>query len=173
MNVAEALTRIVVERQRDTEKRSAILGALMVSGDQTDRGFHSPLLVDGCETTIITLAFTFLIENRLALAQLKKSDIVVYFKTKDVVQMCYLPDILIGYSKVVCQIIVAEGVLGPLISILKCSKISEPIAQKSLNTIARILDPSKEMRLKVPKASNGQSSSAGHSFSASEDHPNT
>ncbi|KAF7807723.1 protein ROOT INITIATION DEFECTIVE 3 [Senna tora] len=44
---------------------------------------------------------------------------------------------------------------------------------ESLNTIARILDPSKEMRLKVPEASNGQSSSAGHSFSASEDHPNT
>ncbi|KAF7807296.1 sodium/hydrogen exchanger 2-like [Senna tora] len=69
--VAEALTRIVGERQRDTEKRSAILGALMVSGDQTDRGFHSPLLVDGCETTIMTLAFKFLTENPLALAQLK------------------------------------------------------------------------------------------------------
>ncbi|KAF7808669.1 U-box domain-containing protein 12 [Senna tora] len=51
-------------------------------------------------------------------------------------------------SNVVCQIIEAEGVLGPLISILKCSKISEPLAEKSLNTIARILDPSKEMKLK-------------------------
>ncbi|KAF7843933.1 flavonol synthase/flavanone 3-hydroxylase-like [Senna tora] len=53
--VVEALTRIDGEQQRDTEKRSAILGALMVSSDQTDRGFHSPLLVDGCETTIMTL----------------------------------------------------------------------------------------------------------------------
>ncbi|KAF7841400.1 3-ketoacyl-CoA synthase 11-like [Senna tora] len=56
--VAEALTRIVGEQQRDTKRRSAILGALMVSGDQTDRGFHSLLLVDGCETTIMILAFT-------------------------------------------------------------------------------------------------------------------
>ncbi|XP_054810018.1 uncharacterized protein LOC129311654 isoform X2 [Prosopis cineraria] len=51
-------------------------------------------------------------------------------------------------SNVVCQKIESEGVLGPLINILKCSEISKTIAEKSLNTIARILDPSKEMKLK-------------------------
>ncbi|XP_028775496.1 uncharacterized protein LOC114732376 [Neltuma alba] len=51
-------------------------------------------------------------------------------------------------SNGVCQKIESEGALGPLINILKCSEVSESIAEKSLNTIARILDPSKEMKLK-------------------------
>ncbi|KAI9082109.1 hypothetical protein K1719_035849 [Acacia pycnantha] len=51
-------------------------------------------------------------------------------------------------SNGVCQHIESKGVLGPLVNILKCSEISETIAEKSLNTIARILDPSKEMKLK-------------------------
>ncbi|KAK4261752.1 hypothetical protein QN277_004708 [Acacia crassicarpa] len=51
-------------------------------------------------------------------------------------------------SNGVCQLIESEGVLSPLVNILKCSEISETIAEKSLNTIARILDPSKEMKLK-------------------------
>ncbi|KAJ1425385.1 Armadillo-type fold [Sesbania bispinosa] len=51
-------------------------------------------------------------------------------------------------SNVVCRVIEAEGVLGPLVSILKRSEISETIVEKSLNILARILDPSKEMQLK-------------------------
>ncbi|KAF7807722.1 LRR receptor-like serine/threonine-protein kinase FEI 1 [Senna tora] len=47
----------------------------MVSGDQRDRGFDSLLLIDGYETTIMTLVFTFITENPLALAQLKNEHI--------------------------------------------------------------------------------------------------
>ncbi|XP_061357316.1 uncharacterized protein LOC133301669 isoform X2 [Gastrolobium bilobum] len=52
-------------------------------------------------------------------------------------------------SNVVCRVIEAEGVLGPLVGILKCSKIPGTIVETSLNILARILDPSKEMQLKV------------------------
>ncbi|KAK7273873.1 hypothetical protein RIF29_14937 [Crotalaria pallida] len=51
-------------------------------------------------------------------------------------------------SNVVCRVIEAEGVLRPLVSILKCSDIAATIVEQSLNMLARILDPSKEMQLK-------------------------
>ncbi|XP_019461283.1 PREDICTED: uncharacterized protein LOC109360684 isoform X2 [Lupinus angustifolius] len=51
-------------------------------------------------------------------------------------------------SNVVCHAIEGEGVLGPLVSILKCSEPDGTIVEQSLNILARILDPSKEMQLK-------------------------
>ncbi|CAL0318478.1 unnamed protein product [Lupinus luteus] len=51
-------------------------------------------------------------------------------------------------SNVVCRVIEGEGVLGPLVSILKRSEPAGTIVEKSLNILARILDPSKEMQLK-------------------------
>ncbi|XP_016180751.1 uncharacterized protein LOC107623111 isoform X1 [Arachis ipaensis] len=55
-------------------------------------------------------------------------------------------------SNIVCRMIEAEGVLHPLISILKSSEIAEPVVEKlllqALNIVAQILDPSKEMHLK-------------------------
>ncbi|KAK7308702.1 hypothetical protein VNO77_42327 [Canavalia gladiata] len=54
----------------------------------------------------------------------------------------------LSVSNVVCRVIEAEGVLGPLVSILKCSDIAETIVEKSLDLLARILDPSKEMQSK-------------------------
>ncbi|KAG5012699.1 hypothetical protein AAZX31_09G111600 [Glycine max] len=54
----------------------------------------------------------------------------------------------LSVSNIVCRVIEAEGVLGPLVSILKCSEIAGTIVEKSLNILARILDPSKEMQLK-------------------------
>ncbi|KAH1233231.1 U-box domain-containing protein 12 [Glycine max] len=55
----------------------------------------------------------------------------------------------LSVSNIVCRVIEAEGVLGPLVSILKCSEIAGTIVEKSLNILARILDPSKEMQLKL------------------------
>ncbi|TKY69272.1 ARABIDILLO 1 [Spatholobus suberectus] len=54
----------------------------------------------------------------------------------------------LSVSNIVCRVIEAEGVLGPLVSILKCSEMAGTIVEKSLNILARILDPSKEMQLK-------------------------
>ncbi|XP_020235456.1 uncharacterized protein LOC109815219 [Cajanus cajan] len=54
----------------------------------------------------------------------------------------------LSVSNIVCRVIEAEGVLGPLVSILKSSGIAGTIVEKSLNILARILDPSKEMQLK-------------------------
>ncbi|KHN03154.1 U-box domain-containing protein 12 [Glycine soja] len=54
----------------------------------------------------------------------------------------------LSVSNIVCRVIEAEGVLGPFVSILKCSEIAGTIVEKSLNILARILDPSKEMQLK-------------------------
>ncbi|RDX69308.1 hypothetical protein CR513_51597, partial [Mucuna pruriens] len=54
----------------------------------------------------------------------------------------------LSVSNIVCQVMEAEGVLGPLVSILKCSEIDGTIVEKSLNILSRILDPSKEMQLK-------------------------
>ncbi|XP_027360506.1 uncharacterized protein LOC113868801 isoform X2 [Abrus precatorius] len=54
----------------------------------------------------------------------------------------------LSVSNVICRVIESEGVLGPLVSILKCSEIAETIVEKSLNILARILDPSKEMQSK-------------------------
>ncbi|XP_057445479.1 uncharacterized protein LOC130737670 [Lotus japonicus] len=51
-------------------------------------------------------------------------------------------------SQGVCRVIEAEGVLGPLVSILKSSGIAGTIVEKSLDILARIFDPSKEMQLK-------------------------
>ncbi|AES59916.1 armadillo/beta-catenin-like repeat protein, putative [Medicago truncatula] len=51
-------------------------------------------------------------------------------------------------SNVVCRVIETEGGLAPLVSILKCSDVAGAIAEKSLNVLAQILDPNKEMQLK-------------------------
>lgn len=51
-------------------------------------------------------------------------------------------------SNVVCRVIENEGGLAPLVSILKCSDVAGAIAEKSLNVLAQILDPNKEMQLK-------------------------
>lgn len=54
----------------------------------------------------------------------------------------------LSLSNGVCQIIEAEGVIDPLINTLKHSQISESLMEKTLNILARILDPSKEMKSK-------------------------
>ncbi|XP_059649528.1 uncharacterized protein LOC132295328 isoform X2 [Cornus florida] len=54
----------------------------------------------------------------------------------------------LSVSNDVCQIIEAEGVLYPLLNSLKHPKISECLMEKTLNILARILDPTKEMKLK-------------------------
>ncbi|KAK2399557.1 ARM repeat superfamily protein [Trifolium repens] len=54
----------------------------------------------------------------------------------------------LAVSNVVCRVIEAEGGLGPLASILKCSDVSGAIVEKSLNVLAQILDPNKAMQLK-------------------------
>ncbi|CAI8605470.1 unnamed protein product [Vicia faba] len=51
-------------------------------------------------------------------------------------------------SNIVCRVIEAMGGLGPLVSILKCSDIGGAIVEKSLNILAQILDPNKEMQVK-------------------------
>ncbi|KAK3020030.1 hypothetical protein RJ639_003280 [Escallonia herrerae] len=51
-------------------------------------------------------------------------------------------------SNDVCQRIEAEGVLHPLINSLKHSEISEGLTDMILNILARILDPSKELKSK-------------------------
>lgn len=51
-------------------------------------------------------------------------------------------------SNVVCRVIETEGGLAPLVSILKCSDVAGAIVEKSLNVLAQILDPNKEMQLK-------------------------
>ncbi|XP_065637101.1 uncharacterized protein LOC112024245 isoform X2 [Quercus suber] len=51
-------------------------------------------------------------------------------------------------SNHVCQIIEAEGIIDPLVNTLKHSQTSESLIEKSLNLLARILDPSKEMKSK-------------------------
>ncbi|KAE9450922.1 hypothetical protein C3L33_17179, partial [Rhododendron williamsianum] len=54
-------------------------------------------------------------------------------------------------SNTVCQKIEAEGGLPPLIDSLKNSEVSESFMEKTLNILARMLDPSKEMKSKVSK----------------------
>ncbi|KAI5394519.1 uncharacterized protein LOC127098424 isoform X2 [Lathyrus oleraceus] len=51
-------------------------------------------------------------------------------------------------SNMVCRFIEAKGGVDPLVSILKCSDIGGAIVEKSLNVLAQILDPNKEMQLK-------------------------
>ncbi|XP_015580031.2 uncharacterized protein LOC8262521 isoform X1 [Ricinus communis] len=51
-------------------------------------------------------------------------------------------------SNTVCQIIEAEGVISPLIDLLKNSETLEIMMEKALNVLNRILDPSKEMKSK-------------------------
>ncbi|XP_027913949.1 uncharacterized protein LOC114173647 [Vigna unguiculata] len=46
----------------------------------------------------------------------------------------------LSVSNIVCQVIEAEGVLGPLVSILKCSGTVGTIVEKSLSILARIFD---------------------------------
>ncbi|KAL0005270.1 hypothetical protein SO802_012831 [Lithocarpus litseifolius] len=54
----------------------------------------------------------------------------------------------LSISNRVCQIIEAEGIIDPLVNTLKHSQTSESLIEKSLNLLARILDPSKEMKSK-------------------------
>ncbi|KAM5566828.1 hypothetical protein ABKV19_015110 [Rosa sericea] len=54
----------------------------------------------------------------------------------------------LSVSNVVCQIIEAEGALDPLVNILKNPEIPEILMEKTLDTLGRILDPSKEMKSK-------------------------
>ncbi|ESW25276.1 hypothetical protein PHAVU_003G022200 [Phaseolus vulgaris] len=54
----------------------------------------------------------------------------------------------LSVSNIVCQVIEAEGVLGPLVSILKRSGIAGTIVEKSLSILARICDLSKQKQLK-------------------------
>ncbi|KAI8538879.1 hypothetical protein RHMOL_Rhmol09G0137600 [Rhododendron molle] len=51
-------------------------------------------------------------------------------------------------SNTVCQKIEAEGGLPPLIDSLKNLEVSESFMEKTLNILARMLDPSKEMKSK-------------------------
>ncbi|KAM7484670.1 hypothetical protein LguiA_000679 [Lonicera macranthoides] len=55
----------------------------------------------------------------------------------------------LSMSTDVCKRIEAQGVLIPLINSLKHSEISESLTDLILNILARILDPSKEMKSKV------------------------
>ncbi|XVE91997.1 hypothetical protein REPUB_Repub01dG0059200 [Reevesia pubescens] len=48
----------------------------------------------------------------------------------------------------VCQVLEAEGILHPLVCNLKHSEISESLMEKTFDILARILDPSKEMKSK-------------------------
>ncbi|KAF5442752.1 hypothetical protein F2P56_035376 [Juglans regia] len=54
----------------------------------------------------------------------------------------------LSISNGVCQIIEAEGVIDPLVNTLKHSQTPESLMEKSLNILARMLDPSKEMKSK-------------------------
>ncbi|OMO99758.1 Armadillo [Corchorus olitorius] len=54
----------------------------------------------------------------------------------------------LSVSPGVCQVLESEGILHPLISTLKHSKMSESLMEKTLDILARILDPSKEMKSK-------------------------
>ncbi|KAA8532551.1 hypothetical protein F0562_032633 [Nyssa sinensis] len=55
----------------------------------------------------------------------------------------------LSVSNYICQVIEAEGVLHSLINSLKLSEISESLMEKTLDILARILDPSKELKSKV------------------------
>ncbi|GFZ04762.1 ARM repeat superfamily protein [Actinidia rufa] len=54
----------------------------------------------------------------------------------------------LSVSNGVCRIIEVEGVLHPLIDALKNSEGSDSLMEKTLNILARILDPSNEMKSK-------------------------
>lgn len=54
----------------------------------------------------------------------------------------------LSISHVVCQIIEAADVIHPLVNILKRAEISEDVMEKTLDILARILDPTREMRSK-------------------------
>ncbi|KAI9387025.1 hypothetical protein POPTR_010G110200v4 [Populus trichocarpa] len=54
----------------------------------------------------------------------------------------------LSISNAVCQTIEAEGVMAPLIKILKNSETSEGMMEKTLNLLARILDPNRKKKSK-------------------------
>ncbi|XP_031387630.1 uncharacterized protein LOC116200839 isoform X2 [Punica granatum] len=54
----------------------------------------------------------------------------------------------LSLSVSVCQAVEAEGVIYHLVKILKEKEIPESLTEKTLNILARILNPSKEMKLK-------------------------
>ncbi|KAK6921639.1 LOW QUALITY PROTEIN: hypothetical protein RJ641_012146 [Dillenia turbinata] len=54
----------------------------------------------------------------------------------------------LSISNIVCQTMEAEGVVYPLITTLKQSEISESMMEKILDILARVLDPTQEMKSK-------------------------
>lgn len=54
----------------------------------------------------------------------------------------------LSVSNSICQLIEAEGVIYPLLNALKHSGTSETLMEKTLDILARILDPGKEMKSK-------------------------
>ncbi|KAJ6899091.1 hypothetical protein NC652_025550 [Populus alba x Populus x berolinensis] len=54
----------------------------------------------------------------------------------------------LSISNAVCQTIEAEGVMAPLIKILKNSETSDGMMEKTLNLLARILDPNRKKKSK-------------------------
>ncbi|KAJ8770091.1 hypothetical protein K2173_010136 [Erythroxylum novogranatense] len=55
----------------------------------------------------------------------------------------------LSMSTHICRIIEAEGIVSSLCNILKNSHVSESMKEKALNLLARMLDPSKEMKEKL------------------------
>ncbi|PIA63866.1 hypothetical protein AQUCO_00201293v1 [Aquilegia coerulea] len=54
----------------------------------------------------------------------------------------------LSVSNDVCNMIESEGAGYPLVNALKCKEIPEYLMEKTVNILARILDPGKEMKLK-------------------------
>ncbi|KAF9625290.1 hypothetical protein IFM89_020876 [Coptis chinensis] len=54
----------------------------------------------------------------------------------------------LSISNDVCNIVEAEGAVYHLVNTLKCKEIPENLLEKTVNILARILDPGKEMKLK-------------------------
>ncbi|XP_034911182.1 uncharacterized protein [Populus alba] len=54
----------------------------------------------------------------------------------------------LSISNAVCQTIEAEGVMAPLLKILKNSETSDGMMEKTLNLLARILDPNRKKKSK-------------------------
>ncbi|XP_030513026.1 uncharacterized protein LOC115727034 isoform X2 [Rhodamnia argentea] len=88
----------------------------------------------------------------------------------------------LSLSNGVCHIIEAEGALRPLINTLKQKEISDTLLDKTLDLLARILDPTKEMRSKFYdgpiNGSKGSSESvsrsdAANGFSGMSSHDST
>ncbi|KAK9106529.1 hypothetical protein Syun_022540 [Stephania yunnanensis] len=55
----------------------------------------------------------------------------------------------LSLSHNVCEVIEAEGAIYPLLNMLKNSEASERATEKTMNILARMLDPGKEMKAKI------------------------